>query len=403
MKSSAHTDSEKSRTRKLAIVVSHPIQYYSPWFRFIHENTDLNLKVFYLWNFGTTETRDEGFGQSLKWDVPLLEGYSYEFVPNRSPNPGTSNFSGLDNPSLLAAIQSFAPDAVLSYGYAWKSMVSLIRKRPRNLPIIMRGDSHELVGHVKQNVTAWIKQRFVKHLLHRCNAMLAVGGANKQFYLSKGIESKRIFLAPHCVDNSRFESARNEEQRLHTRSKLEVQKDDVVFLFVGKLQTKKRPGLLVEAMQKCERQNAVLWIVGTGELEESLKTRAASNDRIRFLGFKNQTELPEIYDAADCIVLPSQGPGETWGLVINEAMNLGCVPIVSDHVGCHLDLVRPGENGWVVRAGSVESLTDALRDASSDVARLKRYSERSLEIISDYSYEAATRGLLQAVDFVAPR
>lgn len=403
MKSSSHTDQEKSRSRNLAIVVSHPIQYYSPWFRFIQENTNLNLKVFYLWNFGTTETRDEGFGQSLKWDVPLLEGYSYQFVPNRSYCAGTSNFGGLDNPSLLAAIQSFAPDAVLSYGYAWKSMVNLIRKRPRHLPIIMRGDSHDLVGHAKQNLTAWIKQRFVKHLLHRCNAMLAVGGANKQFYLSKGIESNRIFLAPHCVDNDRFAFARNEERRIHTRGKLGVQKDDVVFLFVGKLQTKKRPDLLIEALQKCECKNAVLWIVGTGELEESLKTRAASNDRIRFLGFKNQSELPEIYNAADCIVLPSQGPGETWGLVINEAMNLGCVPFVSDHVGCHLDLVRPGENGWVVNAGSEESLTAALRAASSDPARLKRYSERSQEIITDYSYEVATRGLLQAVDFVAPR
>lgn len=402
MKSSSHTDQEKSRSRKLAIVVSHPIQYYSPWFRYIHENADLNLKVFYLWNFGTTETRDEGFGQSLKWDVPLLEGYSYQFVPNRSPNAGTSNFGGLDNPSLLAAIQSFAPEAILCYGYAWKSMVNLIRKRPRHLPIIMRGDSHDLVGHAKQNVTAWIKQRFVKHLLHRCNAMLAVGGANKQFYLSKGIEPKRIFAAPHCVDNNRFASAINEERRIDTRANLGVQNDDAVFLFVGKLQSKKRPDLLIEAMFKCECKNAVLWFVGTGELEESLKTRAASNDKIRFLGFKNQTELPEIYNAADCIVLPSQGPGETWGLVINEAMNLGCVPIVSDHVGCHLDLVRPGENGWVVNAGSEESLTAALRAASSDPARLKRYSERSLEIIKDYSYEVATRGLLKAVDFVAP-
>jgi glycosyltransferase involved in cell wall biosynthesis len=402
MKSSIHTDHEKSRSRKLAIVVSHPIQYYSPWFRFIQENTNLNLKVFYLWNFGTTETRDEGFGQSLKWDVPLLEGYSYEFVPNRSSNPGTSSFGGLDNPLLLSAIQSFAPDAVLCYGYAWKSMVNLIRKRPRHLPIIMRGDSHDLVANSKQSFAAWIKQRFVKHLLHRCNAMLAVGVANKQFYLSKGIESKRIFLAPHCVDNSRFASARDEEQRIFVRTNLGVEKDEVVFLFVGKLQSKKRPDLLIEAMHKCECKNAVLWIVGTGELEESLKNRVASNDKIRFLGFKNQTELPEIYNAADCIVLPSQGPGETWGLVINEAMNLGCVPIVSDHVGCHLDLVRPGENGWVVRAGSVESLTEALRAACTDAARLKRYSDRSLEVIKDYSYEAATRGLLQAVDFVAP-
>lgn len=401
MKSSIHTDHEKSCSRKLAIVVSHPIQYYSPWFRYINENADLNLKVFYLWNFGTTETRDEGFGQSLKWDVPLLEGYSYEFVPNRSPNPGTSSFGGLDNPSLHVAIQSFAPDAVLCYGYAWKSMVSLIRKRPRHLPIIMRGDSHNLVSHAKQSVTTWIKQQFVKHLLHRCNAMLAVGGANKQFYLAKGIDSRRIFLAPHCVDNYRFASARNDELRIHTRAKLGVQKDDVVFLFAGKLQMIKRPDLLIEAMQKCECKNAVLWIVGTGELEESLKTRAASNDRIRFLGFKNQKELPEIYNAADCIVLSSES--ETWGLVINEAMNLGCVPIVSDHVGCHLDLVRPGENGWVVKAGSVESLTEAMQAASSDSVRLKRYSERSQEIIKDYSYEAATRGLLQAVDFVAPR
>ncbi|UBF27977.1 hypothetical protein K9N68_08805 [Kovacikia minuta CCNUW1] len=83
---------------KLAIVTSHPIQYYAPWFRFISDTTEIETKVFYLWDFGITQKVDAGFKQALQWDIPLLDGYDYEFVPNVSQGSWNASLLGLAKP-----------------------------------------------------------------------------------------------------------------------------------------------------------------------------------------------------------------------------------------------------------------------------------------------------------------
>ncbi len=73
---------------RLAVVTTHPIQYYAPWFRRLASHPGLDLRVFYLWDFGVVEREDKGFGRTIRWDVPLLDGYASEFVPNVSRRPG---------------------------------------------------------------------------------------------------------------------------------------------------------------------------------------------------------------------------------------------------------------------------------------------------------------------------
>ena len=75
---------------RLAVVISHPIQYYAPWFRELTQESGLYLKVFYLWDFGVSHQRDRGFGQQIQWDVPLLEGYDHTFVANAALDPGSA-------------------------------------------------------------------------------------------------------------------------------------------------------------------------------------------------------------------------------------------------------------------------------------------------------------------------
>jgi glycosyltransferase involved in cell wall biosynthesis len=110
--------------------------------------------------------------------------------------------------------------------------------------------------------------------------------------------------------------------------------------------------------------------------------------------------MPRTYAAADVFVLPSYGRDETWGLAVNEAMCLGRPVIVSSHVGCGPDLVRPEVNGLVFPAGEVAALAGALRKALADPARLKTWGRQSREIIRSYDYAQATRGLQAAFDFV---
>ena len=129
-------------------MTTHPIQYYAPWFRWMAAHTDLEIKVFYLWDFGVRERHDPGFQQAVQWDIPLLEGYEFEFVPNVSRHPGTDHFGGIKNPQLLKRLQSFQPDAALLLGYKYTSLLRLIltSARRRGFPLLMRGDSHRLAS-----------------------------------------------------------------------------------------------------------------------------------------------------------------------------------------------------------------------------------------------------------------
>ena len=119
---------------------------------------------------------------------------------------------------------------------------------------------------------------------------------------------------------------------------------------------------------------------------------------IKFLGFKNQTELPGYYDLCDVLVLPSVF--EPWGLVINEVMNAGRAVVVSDQVGCGPDLVRPGENGLIFPAGDIAGLRQALLDLTGDPRKCRAMGRKSLEIINRWGFEEDVAGLKQALAYV---
>src|SRR5690242_4573930 len=99
--------SNNSVKRRLAVITTHPIQYYAPWFRALGETAAIELKVFYLWDFGVAEHRDHEFGHAIQWDIPLLDGYDYEFVPNLSRRPGLDHFFGLWNPALPHVVNAY--------------------------------------------------------------------------------------------------------------------------------------------------------------------------------------------------------------------------------------------------------------------------------------------------------
>src|SRR4051812_25074834 len=130
---------------RLAVVLSHPTQYYSPWFRWLRTHTALEFRVFYLWEFGVTAQRDRQFNATFQWDVDLLSGYDHEFVPNDARDPGTHHFRGLHNPTLPARLAAWRPTTVLLFGYNWSSHLrAIMSARLRGIPLLFRGDSHFL-------------------------------------------------------------------------------------------------------------------------------------------------------------------------------------------------------------------------------------------------------------------
>ena len=387
---------------RLAVVVSHPIQYYAPWFRHLAASGGLEPKVFYLWDGGVREHHDPGFGHAVQWDVPLLDGYAHEFVPNTSRHPGTAHFSGLRNPLLRERLAAFEPDAAMLIGYNYRSFLQLIFARwPARppFPLIFRGDSHRLFSR-PESLRERLRRAAIAAIYRRFAAVLYVGKANRDYFRVHGVSAKQLFFSPHAVDNARFAARREEicHEAALWRASLGVPPDHPLVMFAGKFEEKKRPLDLLAAFRQLAAAGVSLLFVGAGHLEGELRARAADVPNVFFAPFQNQSRMPRTYAAADLFVLPSYGAGETWGLAINEALCLARPVIVSDHVGCAADLVEPGRNGLVFPAGNVHALAAALREALSDRARLANWGQEGLRMVARYSYVEASRGLFEALE-----
>lgn len=394
---------------RLAVVLSHPTQYFSPWFRYIAANTNIEIKLFYLWDFGVESRHDRNFGHTLKWDIPLLEGYAYEFISNASRDPGTHHFFGLNNPGLVSSLAQWKPDTVLLFGYNYAShLIVLLSWSLRKIPMLQRGDSHDLARKA-----GWKPKlnRFLRSLIFkRFAAFLSVGKANADYLRNSGVAEKRIHFVPHCVDNLRFQSSivPATKDAAEWRQELGIPESAIVFLFAGKFENKKRPQDLIQAFlamlskeASFEPPQTVLVLVGAGKLEAQLRLLAGEQlgQTIFFVPFQNQTQMPKVYALANILVLPSLGDGETWGLAVNEAMNMGVPAIVSSHVGCGPDIVKNSMTGWVFEAGNFDALCSAMIQMlalGKDGLAMKGASAKAL--MQKYSYEAATAGLVKSLE-----
>jgi glycosyltransferase involved in cell wall biosynthesis len=394
----ACTDHPKIR---LAVVAGHPVQYVAPWLQQLAHHTAIELKVFYLWNLGVSKALDPGFQKPLQWDIPLLKGYEHTFIPNLSFKPGNHHFFGYINPSINKVLQRWNPDAILLMNYAFFSYWMLLFDPAfQTTPFLFRGDSHDL--NRSKGPRARLS-RFLRGLIFkRFSAFLVVGEANRAYYRSCGVPTVRLLTASHAVDNDRFlsaaDQARSEAEML--RLNLGISEAKVVILFVGKFVSVKRTSDILEAYASLStdlRNQASLVFVGDGPLGASLarsSERAGLTD-VHILPLQNQQAMPAIYALGDVLVLASQS--ETWGLVVNEAMNLGCPAIVSDHVGCRGDLVVEGMTGWIYPTGNVAALTRCMGEAISDPERLRAMGVAAREHVQAFNFDSITTALQEAL------
>jgi len=348
---------------KLAIIATHAIQYYAPLFRILSSNDSLDVRVFYTWSQTVSgERADSGFGRTIRWDVPLLDGYNYEFVANVAKRPGTDHFWGLRNPTLIAIVERWGADAIFVIGWNSWTHLNVMRHFKCKTPVFFRGDSTLLDRRPLLRATA---RRIVLRWVYRhIDIALAVGRNNYDYFVWCGVPRERIVFAPHSVDIERFSraDAGYRERALAWRRELAIGDDAVAIIFAGKLQRKKDPLLLLDAFIQRDF-GCHLVFIGDGELEGRLRAVAKGQQNIHFMPFQNQSLMPAVYRLGDVFVLPSCGPGETWGLALNEAMASGCAIIASTAVGSARDLVVQGVNGWVFEARSLPSLMRVLRGA----------------------------------------
>ena len=161
----------------------------------------------------------------------------------------------------------------------------------------------------------------------------------------------------------------------------------LVFLFAGKLEQKKQPDFLLEVFCQVVDNSTILLIVGNGIMEKELKQKYFNHPQVRFLDFVNQQQMPSIYACGDVFILPSKGPGETWGLSINEAMAGGKAVIASNACGAAYDLIINERNGFVFEKNNSNMLKTFIQYFVGNKNSAKKMGEQSYQIISEYTFE----------------
>jgi glycosyltransferase involved in cell wall biosynthesis len=387
--------------RRIAFVVSHPIQYLVPLYQKLAGRDDVEIKVFFTWHAGERAVDDPGFGRPIEWDIPLTEGYAFERVPNVAFAPGTSKFLGLRNPVLLQRVMSWQPDVVHINGWAWLSHLQLLHAlKKRGVPTLFFGDSHLLDG----NTTGprwWIKSAVLRQVYSWPTACLFAGSANRAYFEIFGVPPQRLYPCPHAIDVGRFAepAAQREDEAARWRSELGIAADRKMLLFAGKFEPKKRPTELMRAVVRLPDPSLVLVMAGSGALQGEIDAIAATDPaRFRILPFQNQSRMPTVYRLGDIFVLPSAF-GESWGLAVNEALACGRPVIVSDRVGCAADTVDAScgrifrSNDWTEFGRAVEAMF-GYPDKSADMRRAAGERARAFDV------GVAETALVAAVDSV---
>jgi glycosyltransferase involved in cell wall biosynthesis len=386
------------RRYRVLAVASAPAQYQAPLFRRMAGRPDVDLQVAYCTLRGAEAAHDPEFGATVKWDVPLLDGYPWQHVPNRGS--GAETFLGLRNPGLWRIIRDGNFDAILCYvGYRRATFwIARSAAKLSGAAFLFGTDTTTLTPIDGRMWKRSVKRAMWPMLFRLADQVIVPSTGSLELMKSLGLQEERVTITPYVVDNDWWLAQSAKVDREATRRKWGAGPDDAVVLFCAKLQPRKRPLDLLNAFAKARIAKVLLVFAGEGPLRAELQARAVAlgvADRVRLLGFANQTQLPAIYSAAELMVLPSVF--EPFGVVVNEAMLCGCPVVASDQVGAARDLIVHGQTGFVYPCGDVDALADTLRQALADPAKLSRMAADARACMESWSPRENIDATLDAV------
>jgi glycosyltransferase involved in cell wall biosynthesis len=387
---------------RLAICATHPIQYQSPLWRRLAATPGIKVEAFFGSDMSVRGYIDREFGTRVAWDTPLTDGYTHTFLSTdpRIQRIGhwTPNARGLS-----VHFRRFQPDVVMLTAYSGRFHLGAWRAaRAVGAKIIIRHEASDVAAS-----RSWLKNKIRDFLLRRfytrIDGFAEIGTEARKHLLRLGVPESKLKFAPYCVDTDFFanEVTRWMPQREKIRAELGISPTDIALLFVGKLVAKKDPLLIPRALRLLPEGvvSRLHWIVvGDGDLRAVVEKEASSvlGSRIHFFGFMNQSEIGRAYAAGDLLVLPSRrGAGETWGLVVNEAMQFGLGALVSDGVGCASNLIKD-DTGAVFPSGDAQALAEAMVISSSIPHEKTCRATRSH--IATYSVANAAEGIRALVE-----
>lgn len=355
----------------LVIVTSHPIQYQAPLWRALAA-TGLKFEVWFLTPHAVKPSFDREFGRTFAWDADLLRGYPHRFLPVKE-GWQLNRFRGIRlSTDWKTLLREAGATSLWLEGWRFSTLWRAAQAGRRlNLKMILRGETNDL--EARSGPRAALRGILLRRYFALFDHFLCIGTANRRFYEKSGVRPDRLISAPYAVDNGHFsrQAAEARPARHEWRRQNGIPIDAVVPLFCGKMIAKKRPLDFVRAAAAWQprlQRPLHLLFAGDGELQETVRAEMMQRSlQGTFLGFCNQGAMPAVYAAADLLVLPSDH-GETWGLVVNEAMAAGLPCAVSDRCGCAEDLVRTLDPRRVAACGDTNELAGAMAACLDPVA-----------------------------------
>lgn len=378
----------------LLVCDSHPVQYRAPIYREMARRSASSVFVLYASDCSVRGYKDAEFGISFSWDDPILKDYNYK-VLNSEVGVPLSGWGSLTGKGISMKVNEVRPQAVLLTGLNYRfDWAALRAARSSGIPLWLRCETQDEAFPQRSFAKRCLRHVFYRAAYALVDRFFFIGELNRKHYLRHGVREGRLRPARYfTVDRfAGMSDAEKADQRGASRRQAGIKDEALVCGFSGKLIEKKNPALMFEMVKNLSdsvRRRLHLYFLGAGPLEASLRrsaeqTLADYGVPSHFAGFSNQSGLAGHYLAMDMLVLPSRRVGETWGLVVNEAMQAGCAVAVSNAVGCRRDF-SSWERFRVFQEGSSQELAKAFES----LALFERsFSWARAKLTKDYSLEA---------------
>jgi glycosyltransferase involved in cell wall biosynthesis len=387
---------------RLAIVISHPIQYHAPLYGFLARDGRFDLHVFFMSDRGARPYYDDFAKTMVRFDNPILAGYDYTFLREGEPQGWWQQRTEQLSARLSRELAAFRPEAVYFHGYTNPSFWPAMRWCRRNgVRVLFRGENEDWLPRAAWRNVA--RETFLRMLMPRVDAFLYIGKANRDFFLARGVPESKLFYVPYSVDNDYFRAGVSAEElrsiRERLRARYSLAPETRLFIYTHKFRDTMRPVDAAEAFARAApsfEKPAALLMCGEGELRGAIEavTHAHPAAKIILTGFLPQSDLREHLLGSDIMVNPAVEP---WGCTVNEGIASGLAQISSDMVVGWPDMVRQS-NGMVYACGDIPALTEQIRTmAAIDDAELRTMQAESLRLATEeLSFATCAEGLFAA-------
>ena len=373
--------------------------YTRPFFERLSQHPSIDLSAYFCAK--THKERKDVWGvvESDKFDYAILPGITVEswgIIYHINPTVILKLIKGKYDVIVIGDCTNFT------------MQVAFITSRLLKTPVILHSEATKSAQWFEgtkrlQSLLLKVVNPLRKYIIRKVDAVVVPWTVCRGFHLEQGARAEKVFIAPGAIGNEMFsqQSLRLREEKEKLKQQLEINNKKVI-LYVGRLIIRKGVRYLIEAYGELKRdyQDACLMLVGDGPLRTELEVSCVKHHikDVHFLGNKEYEELPRYYSMADIFVLPTLE--DIGGLVVSGAMACGLPVVTTKAAGCAVDLIIPGENGFIVDEANAGQLCSAIKRIILDEAMARKMGEKSLEMVhSRYNLDENVNGVVSAIEY----